>query len=183
MADGRWPIADNGMLARILQRPIPERCRDLVIWVTWMSSRKPTAGSVGGATRCEQERSLGMDGVRDFLDDLLQHGRAKGRFLGLLHILIGRKITKTDGTLISAGLTWRAVAAELKRCRWPTDAVRELGMDPADFAPRDRQRFWYSVIGQAKVGSAEAAKDGDRLARDLSGAGYVVGPAPGTRSK
>ena len=98
-----------------------------------------------------------MDEVRDFLDDIQKRGLARGHLLGLLHILIGRRLTKADGAVISSGLTWRDVASELKRCRWEPEAVNEIGLDPANLPPRDRQRFWYQAIAAANVGSAEAA--------------------------
>ena len=34
-----------------------------------------------------------MDLLREFLEDLKRHGQAQGYFLGLLHLLIGRRIT------------------------------------------------------------------------------------------
>jgi hypothetical protein len=120
-----------------------------------------------------------MDEVREFLDDLLKHAYAKGHLLGLLHVLIGRRIARKDGTVISQGLTWRELAAELKRSRFDPDAVKELGIEPASLPPRDRQRYWYSVICQAQVGSREAMAAGNKLAAILAKAGYIVGPAPG----
>jgi hypothetical protein len=123
-------------------------------------------------------RRRGMDGVREFLDDIQKRGLARGHLLGLLHILIGRRLAKADGTVISTGLTWRDVASEMKRCRWEPEAVSEIGVDPATLPPRDRQRFWYQAITAANVGSTEAAEAGDRLALILTKAGYIVGPAP-----
>jgi hypothetical protein len=120
-----------------------------------------------------------MDGVQTFLDELRQQGLAEGNFLGLLHVLIGRRVTRADGTLVSPGLTWRALADLLKSLRWNKDAVRELGLDPAALPPRDRQRFWYTAISQARVDSPEAAAAGDRLADVIRPLGYVVSPAPG----
>src|SRR3954468_18257528 len=99
--------------------------------------------SIPGAARFEEGaadpgpevRSAGMDGVQTFLDDLRRHGLADGNFLGLLHILIGRRIARPDGTVLSPGLTWRALADQLKSLRWNKDAVREVGLDPADLPP------------------------------------------------
>jgi hypothetical protein len=120
-----------------------------------------------------------MDRLREFLEAVREHGWAQGNFLGLLHALIGRRLTLADGTLVSAGLTWRAAAALLKRVRWDREAVRELGLDPADLPPRDRERYWYTAITRAGVDSPAARQAGDQLATALQGAGYVVGPAPG----
>src|SRR5262245_7195668 len=118
--------------------------------------------------------------VRDFLDDLQKSHDARGNFLGLLHILIGRRITHADGSVISSGQTWRKAADLLKTVRWDPDAVRELGIDPATLPPRDRQRYWYLAIAQAQVGSDAAIKAGDKLAAALAKSGYTVGPAPGS---
>lgn len=122
-----------------------------------------------------------MDGLKTFLEDVLRNDRAKGHFLGLLHILIGRTILQKDGTAISKGLTWRDAASLLKAVRYDPDAVRELKIDPATLPPRDRQRFWFQAIAQADVASAAAIQDADRLTPLLEKAGYVIGPPPGTK--
>lgn len=120
-----------------------------------------------------------MDGLREFLDDIQKHHQVRGHFLGLLHILIGRRIGRKDGTVIGTGLTWRDAAALLKTVRWEPEAVRELGIDPASLPPRDRQRFWYSAIAQAQVSSEAAVRAGDKLASVVGKIGYVVSAAPG----
>ena len=120
-----------------------------------------------------------MDVLREFLGDLKRHGYARGNFLGMLNVLIGRRIQAADGTLVSSGLTWRALADLLKRVRWDPEAVRELGVDPATLPPRDRQRYWYVAIAHARVDAKQATEAGDRFAEVLRSAGYVVGPAPG----
>ncbi len=122
-----------------------------------------------------------MDGLKAFLEDVLRNDRARGHFLGLLHILIGRTIAQKDGTVISKGLTWRDAANLLKTARYDPDAVRELNIDPAMLPPRDRQRFWFQTIAQAGVASAAAIQDADRLTPLLERAGYIIGPAPGTK--
>ena len=126
------------------------------------------------------ERGLVMDRLREFLDVVREQGLAAGEFLGLLHVLIGRKITQADGTEVSSGLSWRGAASLLKRVRWDRDAVKELGLNPDDLSPRDRQRYWYQAIAQAGVDSAAAVSAGDRIAQALVPAGYVIGPAPRT---
>jgi hypothetical protein len=120
-----------------------------------------------------------MDGLREFLGDLRRHGYAQGNFLGLLQVLLSRRIHTPQGTLISNGLTWRALADWLKRVRWDKEAAREVGIDPATLPPRDRLRYWYLAIAQAGVDSAAAARAGQRLAEVLRMAGYQVGPGPG----
>jgi hypothetical protein len=120
-----------------------------------------------------------MDLLREFLEDLKRRGLVQGHFRGLLHLLIGRRLEKADGTLISQGLTWRDLAALLKRVRWEKEDVVELGLNPADLPPRDRQRYWYVAITQAQVDSPQAFQDADALAEQLTAAGYRVGAAPG----
>lgn len=119
-----------------------------------------------------------MDRLAEFLDVVRQQEKTPHAFLGLLHLLIGRRVVRTDGTVVSAGLTWRETAALLKKVRWDKDAVRELGLDPAALPPRDRQRYWYAAIAQAGVESAQAAQAADALGKQLQAAGFVVGPAP-----
>ncbi len=119
-----------------------------------------------------------MDAVNEFLVNLRRHGYARGNFLGLLNVLIGRRVEDAHGTVISIGLTWRDLAGWLKKVRWDRDAVRELGLDPKQLPPRDRERFWYTAIAQARVDSTDAAQAGDRLARILAENGYRVIPGP-----
>jgi hypothetical protein len=123
-------------------------------------------------------RDLGMDGVREFLNDLKGQGHAVGNLLGVLNVLIGRHITRPNGTLVSNGLTWRMAAAWLKKVRWDRETVRELGLDPAQLPPRDRERFWYTAIARAGVDSPQAMEAGNRLAEALREKGYLIGPAP-----
>lgn len=119
-----------------------------------------------------------MDRLREFLTAVEDQGVAQGRFLGLLHLLIGRRIALDDGTPVCAGLTWREVAALLKKVRWDRDSVKELGLDPAGLPPRDRERYWYTAITQARVGSDQARIAGDQLAQALLSLGYVISAAP-----
>ena len=126
--------------------------------------------------------SLAMDALREFLDDLKRLPSAKMHFLGLLHVLIGRRVTKADGTPVSAGMTWRELAAVLKKFRWDKETAGSLGLEVEDLPPRDRERYWYTVIARAHVDSAAAAEDGDRLAEIVRKKGYVVGPAPGAKA-
>jgi hypothetical protein len=120
-----------------------------------------------------------MDRLRQFLVDVNQRELARGQLLGLLNVLIGRRVALADGTLVSAGLSYRELAAQLKRVRWPREAVAELGIDPASLAPRDRERYWYQAIVQARVDTPQATAAGDTMADALRSAGYDIGPAPG----
>lgn len=119
-----------------------------------------------------------MEQLREFLEAIKRSGVAHGNLRGLLHILIGRRVARADGTEVSTGLTWRELANLLKLVRWEPEAAAELGLDPEALPPRDRQRFWYSAITQAGVDSAEARAAGDKLAIALRKHGYVVGPGP-----
>jgi len=123
-----------------------------------------------------------MEGVRELLEILRRQELVSGNFRALLHILIGRRITRSDGTLISQGVTWRELAGLLKAMRWDREIVRELGIDPDELPPRDRQRFWFTAITLAAVGTTEARMAADVFAEALVAIGYHVGAAPGTSS-
>lgn len=123
-------------------------------------------------------RSQGMDGIRELLETARDHGLVDGHFRGLLHIAIGRTITRPDGTVISTGLTWREVAAVLKLLRFDRELVRGFGADPDTLAPRDRERFWYSAIAQARVDSPEAVAEAEAVIGKLKNIGFIVGPLP-----
>jgi hypothetical protein len=120
-----------------------------------------------------------MDQLREFLATIAAKGVARGNLLGLLHVLIGRRLKRADGGLVSAGLSWRETAAVLKQVRWDRQDVTELGLDPAGLPPRDRERYWYAVIARAGVDSPAGIAAGDRLAARLHAIGYEVGPPPG----
>lgn len=120
-----------------------------------------------------------MDAVTEFIDEVRKQGYARGNFLGLLNVLIGRRLEAPDATIISAGQTWRTLASLLKKLRWDKDEMKELGISLTNLPPRDRERFWYAVIVQAKVDSPAAVEAGDRLAEALRAAGYRVGKSPG----
>jgi hypothetical protein len=124
-----------------------------------------------------------MDGLQQFLEEFRRKGITRGHFLGFLNVLIGRSIKSNQGDLISSGLTWRFLAQWLKKLHWDTEAVRELGIDPARLPPRDRQRFWYAAIGQARVDSEEAMQAGDKFAAILQSFGYLSDPPSRNESK
>ena len=58
---------------------------------------------------------MGKDLLHEFLVTVEQSGATKGKLRGLLHILVGRRVTQKGGALVSSGLSWRVLAAELKR--------------------------------------------------------------------
>lgn len=118
-----------------------------------------------------------MDALSTFLEELKNGGQTRGQFLGFLNVLIGRRIER-KGVVIARGLTWRQLAANLKKLRWDPEAVRELGLDPNDLPPRDRQRFWYTAIMQARVDIPQARQAGERFAEVLRKLGYEVSAAP-----
>src|SRR5262245_33950878 len=109
-------------------------------------------------------RSLGMDGLREFLEAVREHGLVAGNLRGLFHVAIGRRISRPDGTAVSTGVTWRELANLLKGMRFDRELVAEVGGDPEELSPRDRQRFWYTAITLARPDSPEARAQADRLA-------------------
>jgi hypothetical protein len=119
-----------------------------------------------------------MDGLQKLLDVVRRQGLVAGHLRGLFHILIGRRITDADGNVISTGITWRELAALLKDERLEKELVEEVGADPEELSPRDRQRFWYSAIALSHPHSAEAMAQADRLIPALKKLGYIVGPPP-----
>ena len=120
-----------------------------------------------------------MDALGTLLAELKKSGLTEGNFVGFLHVLIGRSITRADDkTVISKGMTWRELAGRLKKFRWDPEAVREFGLEPDSLPPRDRQRYWYGAIMQAKIDSGTASAAGDRFVDVMRGLGYDVGPAP-----
>src|SRR4051812_17451286 len=112
----------------------------------------------------QARRSTSMDALQAFLEELKRLKVPEHHFLGVLHILIGRKVSRDDGTPVSGGMTWRELATVLKKARWNKDNVKKLGLDPEQLAPRDRERFWYLVISRAGVDSPEARQDADKVA-------------------
>jgi hypothetical protein len=120
-----------------------------------------------------------MDGIRELLSAVRDAGLVTSNFRALLHIAIGRKVTRPDGSVVSTGVTWRALASELKTLRFDPDLVKEYGADPVALTARDRERFWYSAITAARVDSPGAVAEADALAPKLKNLGFVVGPPPG----
>jgi hypothetical protein len=121
-----------------------------------------------------------MDSIRELLEAARTTGLAIGRFRGLLHVAIGRSISKPDGTKVSSGATWRELAALLKTLRFDPELGREVGADPDTLSPRDRERYWYAVIALARVDGAEARGEAEQLVAPLKEAGFVVAAPPGT---
>ncbi len=119
-----------------------------------------------------------MERLRELLELIRSQGLAVGHFRGVCHVAVGRRILDKTGRLVSAGVTWRELSALLKDLRFDKDLVAELGVDPDDLAPRDRQRFWYSAIALAKPDSPEARAEAELVVAALKPFGYVVGPAP-----
>jgi hypothetical protein len=120
-----------------------------------------------------------MEGLREFLEKVRQAHLVRGHFRALMHIAIGRRISRADGTVLSTGATWRQVSELLRIIRWDKELVREVGLNPDDLPPRDRQRYWYAAIIAARVDTTEARALGDAYARLVAPLGFVIGPAPG----
>lgn len=122
-----------------------------------------------------------MDGIVEFLEAVRRHHLVSGRLRGLFHIVIGRRITTTDGRILSTGITWRDLSVQLKQMRFDKNLVNELGADPDVLAPRDRQRMWYTAIGLAQVNSLEAYTQAEELVELLAPHGFLIGPSPSGR--
>jgi hypothetical protein len=120
-----------------------------------------------------------MEGLREFLEKVRQSHLVRGHFRALLHVAIGRRIMRADGTLISSGVTWRQLSELLRLIRWDKELVLELGLNPDDLPPRDRQRYWYAAIVAARVDAPDARAQGDAYAKVLAQIGFTIGPAPG----
>jgi hypothetical protein len=133
------------------------------------------------ASRCDKiwveklMQGRAMDAVVAFLQELKQDGRWRGHFLGLLNILIGRRLEGHEGRLVSAGLSWRTTAELLKKVRWDKTAVLELKIDPQALPPRDRGRYWYMAIATAGVDSPAAVLAANALSNTLAALGYRLG--------
>lgn len=119
-----------------------------------------------------------MDGIREFLETVRQNNLVEGHLRGVFHAAIGRRISRANGNVVSAGCTWRQLAAILKAMRFDKEYVTEIGADPDKLSPRDRERFWYSAIALAKVDSPEARAQADKLAALVEPLGYKIGPPP-----
>jgi hypothetical protein len=132
--------------------------------------RNSASGMKGLVGQLIQGRA--MDAVVAFLQELKQDGRWRGRFLGLLNMLIGHRLETQDGRVVSAGLSWRATAQLLKKVRWDKTAVRELNIDPQTLPPRNRERYWYVAIASAGVDSPDANQAATALSKALAPLGY-----------
>ena len=120
-----------------------------------------------------------MEPLREFLNAVRHRGAAHGNFLGLLHVLIGRRITRADGAVVSGGMTWRELALLFKQQRRDREAVRELNLDPAALPPRDRDAFGMRPSPTREWPARRRRRPATRLAAAVQPLGYVVGPAPG----
>lgn len=114
----------------------------------------------------------------EFLATLRDGGLVTGHLRGVFHLAIGRRISDAAGTLVSAGVTWRELSVLLRDLRFDKNLVTEVGADPDELAPRDRQRFWYSAIALARPDSAEARAEAEVVIEMLKPLGYAVGPVP-----
>ena len=115
-----------------------------------------------------------MDALIQLFDLVQTKQLAHGNLLGMLNVLIGRRITSPKGSVIANGFAFRDLAAWLKKARWDPDHAKEINSGTDALPPRDRQRYWFAVICQAQVDSAEAKKAGDQFAAALAKEGYTV---------
>ncbi len=119
-----------------------------------------------------------MDARLELLTRIKQERWAQGNLLGLLNVLIGRRLETADGKLVSNGITWRELAALLKKVRWDKNAALDLPLQDVTLPPREREKYWYAAIAHAGVGSEAATCAGDRLATTLRRNGFVVSESP-----
>ena len=119
-----------------------------------------------------------MDGLQRLLEAVRDNGLAVGHLRGVLHVAIGRKVLAADGSLLSAGVTWRELADRLKQAKYDVALGLEVGADADVIAPRDRQRFWYAVIALAQPDGAVAVGQAEALVPSLRRLGFEVGPPP-----
>ena len=117
-----------------------------------------------------------MNHLSALLQCVQNNDEMAANLLGLLNVLIGRRITTSSGDEVSRGMSWREAAALLRTVRWDKSAVRQLGLDPAGLPPRDRARYWYVAIAQGGVDTPKACRAGDQLAAELKKAGFLVCP-------
>ena len=115
-----------------------------------------------------------MDALIQLFDLIQTKQLANGNLLGMLNVLIGRKITGPKGNVLSSGFAFRDLAAWLKKTRWDPNHAKEIHSGTDALPPRDRQRYWFAVICQAQVDSEEAKKAGERFAAILAKEGYMV---------
>ncbi|MFO0938771.1 MAG: hypothetical protein U0798_19890 [Gemmataceae bacterium] len=119
-----------------------------------------------------------MDRLLEFLERVQQNGLIAGKLRGVLHIAIGRVIKTEDGTVISSGTTWRVLSNQLKAAKIDKELVRQIHPEPDEISPRDRERFWYSVIALARPDSSESIAEAEALIPLLAPLGYTVGALP-----
>ena len=105
-----------------------------------------------------------MDGSRAVLELIRDRGLVAGRLRGFFHLVIGRTLSRGDGTILSTGVTWRELSQLLKLLKFDRDLVKELDADPDSISPKDREKFWYVAISLAKVDSAQARREAEELA-------------------
>ncbi|MBY0232126.1 MAG: hypothetical protein K2W96_22845 [Gemmataceae bacterium] len=117
-----------------------------------------------------------MDRLEEFLEAVRAGGWSAGKFRSLLWVLVAQPVRLPDGEPVSSGLTFRQLAALLRRARWDIEAVRELGLEPAELPPRDREKAWFAAITRAGLGTPEAKAEGEKLAKTLRAKGYGIGP-------
>jgi hypothetical protein len=115
-----------------------------------------------------------MNGPQIVLELIRDRKLASGRLRGVFHLVIARKLTRTDGTLLSAGVTWRELSQLLKSLKFERELVKELGTDPDLLAPKDREKFWYAAISLAKVDSPQARREAEELIEFLKPLGIVT---------
>lgn len=112
--------------------------------------------------------------LNEFLAKVRQAGIPEGCFLGLLHILVGKTLVTREGALVSRGVTWRELAARMRQARLDRELVKELGLEPTNLPPRDREAYWFEALRRAPIASPEAQNQAAQLVSWLEKLGYEV---------
>jgi hypothetical protein len=122
-----------------------------------------------------------MERLVKFLGWLHKEQLVSGHLRGAIHVLVARKINEPKGELISEGLTWRHLATAIADAHWPIKLAEELSVDYEKLHPRDRRKFWFSIIAMVDPDSAQARADAEKFLPAVRRAGYEVGLAPPPR--
>ena len=112
-----------------------------------------------------------MDARVELLERIQAETPIQGHFLGLLNILIGRRIEKADGTLVSSGITWRDLAMMLKKSPLGSGGGARTGPRPGrPAAARPR-----ALLVRCHLPGLRRLRPGDEGRRRSGGIAHAVG--------
>ncbi|MGL6074150.1 MAG: hypothetical protein ACRC8S_08315 [Fimbriiglobus sp.] len=122
-----------------------------------------------------------MERLVKFLGWLQKEQHVSGHLRGAIHVLVARKITDPHGELVSDGQTWRVLASAIADAHWPIKLAAELDIEYEKLHPRDRKKFWFSIIAMVDPDSVVARTDAEKFLIPVRRAGYEIGLAPPPR--